>query len=161
MNKQVADMINDQVNKEFFSAYLYLGISKYFALRNLNGFASWYKVQAEEEQEHAMKFYDYLLEQGEDPQLKAIGEVSSDYADAMAAVKAADEHEHYITGEINKIYAAALEDHDYPTTLFLNWFITEQVEEETNSADMIAKVEMLGSDAKGLYLLDKELAERK
>ncbi len=161
MNKNVTELMNAQVGKELYSAYLYLGISKYFSRQNLPGFASWYKVQAEEEQEHAMKIYDYLLDQGEDVDLKEIAGVSFAPADALEAVKAADNHEHYITAEIEKIMDAAVEAKDYRAQLFLNWFITEQAEEEKNSGDMVAKVEMLGGSKKGLYLLDKELGERK
>ncbi len=161
MNKKVAELLNAQVNKEFFSAYLYLGISKYFAKQDLPGFASWYKVQAEEEQEHAMKIYEYLLDQDEDVALDAIAKVDVDYKDALEAVKAADQHERYITGEIVKIMDAAVDGKDYGAQLFLNWFITEQEEEERNSKEMVAKVGMLGGDKKNLYLLDKELAGRK
>lgn len=161
MNKNVAKLMNAQVNKEFYSAYLYLGISKYFAKQDLPGFASWYKVQAEEEQEHAMKIYDYLLDNDEDVTLAQIAKVDVKFKDALEAVKEADKHEHYITAEIVKIMDAAVEDKDYRTQLFLNWFITEQEEEEKNSKEMIVKVEMLGKDKKNLYLLDKELAGRK
>ena len=108
-----------------------------------------------------MKIYNYLLDHDEDPELSVIGAVSSDYSDALAAVEAADKHEHYITGEINKIYAEALKAKDYAAVLFLNWFIEEQEEEEQNSGEMIRKIKMLGKDAHAMYLLDKELAERK
>ncbi|MCR5099806.1 MAG: ferritin [Butyrivibrio sp.] len=161
MDKKVVELLNAQVNKEFFSAYLYLGISKFFTKQDLPGFASWYKVQAEEEQEHAMKIYDYLLDQDEDVSLDQIGAVNIDCKDALDAAKAADKHEHYITEEIVKIMDAAVEAKDYRTQLFLNWFITEQAEEERNSKDMIVKIEMLGNDKKNLYLLDKELGARK
>lgn len=161
MEKKIAELLDAQVSKEFYSAYLYVGISKFFEQKKLHGFASWYKVQAQEELEHGMKIYDYLLDNDEDVTLPAIGEVANVFADALDAVKAADEHEHYITGEIVKIYDAAVEAKDYRTQLFLNWFITEQEEEEENSGDMIDKVTMLGSDPKNLYLLDKELGERK
>ncbi|MCR4587742.1 MAG: ferritin [Lachnospiraceae bacterium] len=161
MNKKVADLLNAQVNKEFYSAYLYLGISKYFTKQDLNGFASWYKVQAEEEQEHAMKIYTYLLEQDQDVTLSSIAAVDVDFKNALEAAKAADRHEHYITDEIVKIMDAAVKDKDYRTQLFLNWFISEQEEEENNSAEMIAKIQMLGNDKKNLYLLDKELGSRK
>ncbi len=160
MNANVVKLMNEQINKEFFSAYLYLGISKYFALQNLDGFASWYKVQAEEEQEHAMKIYQYLLDQDQVPELGAIAAVASDYDSPLAAVKAADEHEHYITAEINKIYEAALEAKDYRTVLFLNWFVSEQEEEEKNSKDMVVKVENVGK-GHHIFMLDKEVAGRK
>ncbi len=161
MDKKVAELLNAQVNKEFFSAYLYLGISKYFTKANLHGFASWYRVQAEEEQEHAMKIYDFLLDQDEDVALEQIAKVDVDFKDALEAAKAADKHEHYITDEINKIMDAAVECKDYSAQSLLNWFVSEQVEEERNSKEMITKIEMLGGEMKNLYLLDKELAGRK
>ncbi len=161
MNKRVAQLLNDQVNKEFFSAYLYLGISKYFEREGLKGFASWYKAQAAEEQEHAMKIYDYLLDEDEDVILKQIAGVSVDFKEVIDAAKEADKHEKYITEEIVKIMDAAVDDKDYKTQLFLNWFITEQQEEERNSKEMVAKIKLLGKDKKNLYLLDKELAARK
>ncbi len=161
MNKKVAELINAQVNKEFFSAYLYLGISKFFSQQNLPGFASWYEVQAREEQEHAMKLYNYLLDNDEDVTLDPIAAANGDYKDALAAVKAADKHEHYITDEICKIMDAAVKDKDYRTQIMLNWFITEQEEEERNSKEMVDKVTLLGNDKKNLYLLDKEVGARK
>jgi len=160
MNSKVVDLLVAQVNKELHSAYLYLGISKYFQVNDMPGFASWYKVQAREEQEHAMKIYEYLLDNDQDVALGAIAAVSSDYKNALEAVKAADKHEHYITDEINKIYDAAVSAKDYRTQLFLNWFVTEQEEEEKNSKDMVVKVQMLGDKPKNLYLLDKELGAR-
>ncbi|MCR5229684.1 MAG: ferritin [Solobacterium sp.] len=161
MNKKTAELLNAQVNKELYSAYLYLGISKFFSRQNLPGFASWYKVQAEEEQEHAMKIYDYLLDEGEDVELSEIAAVKFIPKDALEAVKEADRHEHYITAEIEKIMDAAVKAKDYRTQLFLNWFITEQAEEEKNSGDMCAKVEILGNSAKDLWHLDRELSSRK
>lgn len=161
MNAKVADLLAAQVNKEFYSAYLYLGISKYFSQNDLPGFAAWYRVQAEEEQEHALKIYDYLLDNEQDVPLKAIEEAAPKFKTVLDAVKEADKHEHYITDEINKIYDAAVAAKDYRTQLFLNWFITEQIEEEKNSKDMIVKVQMLGDKPKNLYLLDKELGARK
>ncbi|WP_242839292.1 ferritin [Oribacterium sp. P6A1] len=161
MNAKVADLLAAQVNKEFYSAYLYLGISKYFSQNDLPGFASWYRAQAAEEQEHALKIYDYLLDNDQDVPLTAIEEASPKFKTILDAVKEADKHEHYITEEINKIYDAAVSEKDYRTQLFLNWFITEQVEEERNSRDMITKVQMLGDKPKNLYLLDKDLSARK
>ena len=160
MDKKVLKLLDAQVNKELYSAYLYIGISKYFKKQNLNGFAAWYMVQAEEEKEHAMKIYNYLLDNDQDVTLSALEAVNIEIKDALDAVKAADKHEHYITGEINKIYDAAVAAKDYRTQLFLNWFIEEQEEEEENSGDMVAKVSMLGKDPKNLYILDKDLGKR-
>ncbi len=160
MNKNVVELMNAQVNKEFYSAYLYLGISKYFTREDLPGFARWYKIQAEEEMEHAMKFYEYLLEQDEDVSLDPIGKVDVCFKNALEAAVEADKHEHYITDEINKIMDAVIKAKDYRTQLFLNWFISEQEEEENNSKEMIAKIKMVGNDKKNLYLLDKEVGKR-
>ncbi|MCR5692241.1 MAG: ferritin [Eubacterium sp.] len=160
MTKEIEKMLDAQINKEFHSAYLYLGIANYFAGKNLNGFASWYKVQAAEEQEHAMKIYDYMVENGCQVSLPALEAVTVSYDSPLAAVEAADKHEHYITDEITKIYHAAVEAKDYRVQLFLNWFIQEQEEEEQNSADMVAKVKVMGDSDKHLYILDKEVGGR-
>ena len=160
MEKKVVKLLDEQVAKEFHSAYLYLGIAEYFSAQNLSGFASWYKVQAEEEIEHGMKIYDYLLKNDCAVSLPAIEAVDSKYKNALEAVKAADKHEHYITDEICKIYDAADKAKDYRTKLFLNWFIEEQEEEEENSGDMVNKVSLLYKDPANLYLLDKELSKR-
>ncbi len=161
MNKKVSELLNAQVNKEFYSAYLYLGISKYYTKINLPGFAAWYRVQAREEQEHAMKIYDYLLDNDEDVSLDQIGRVEVEINSPIDAAKEADKHEHYITGEIVKIMDAAVEAKDYRTQLFLNWFISEQAEEERNSKDMVDRIELVGNDNKSLYLLDREVGSRK
>lgn len=161
MNDKVKQLMNEQINKELHSSYVYLGISKFFAERTLNGFAYWYMVQAQEEQQHALKIYNYLMDNDIDVSLADIKGTDAKYSDVLDAVKAADRHEKYITGEIHKIYAAAEADQDYRTKLFLNWFITEQEEEERHSREMIAKVEMFAYDPKSLYLLDSELGERK
>ena len=160
MDKKVITLLDEQVNKELHSAYIYLGIAKYFSDQKLSGFASWYKAQAQEEVEHGMKIYDYLLDNDCDVSLPDVEGVSTSYKSPLEAVKAADEHEHYITGEICKIYDAAVKAKDYRTQLFLNWFITEQEEEEKNSGEMVDKVTLLGKDAANLYLLDKELGSR-
>ncbi len=161
MDKKVIELLDAQVNKEFYSAYLYLEISKFYTQLNLPGFASWYRVQAEEEQEHAMKIFDYLLDNDLDVTLNQIAKVTVDIKTPLDAAKAADKHEHYITDEIVKIMDAAVKAKDYRTQIFLNWFITEQEEEERNSKDMVAKIELLQNDSKGLYLLDKEVGSRK
>ncbi len=161
MNKKVTDLLNAQFNKELFSAYLYLGISKFFTQQNLPGFAAWYKFQAKEEQEHALKIYEYLLDQDQEVTLSPIGAVDVKCNTPLDAATEADKHEHFITDEINKIMDAAVAEKDYRTQLFLNWFVTEQEEEEKNSKDMVTKIKMLGNDKKNLYLLDKEVGSRK
>lgn len=160
MKQKVADLLNAQVNKEFYSAYLYLGISKYFTKAKLYGFANWYRVQATEEQEHAMKIYDYLLDSKQDVCLEAIDKVDIKFDSALEAVKEADKHEQYITAEICKIMDLAIAENDYSTQSFLDWFIEEQKEEEENSRKMISMVEAVGGDKRLIYKLDKEIEKR-
>ncbi len=160
MDKKVFELLNDQINKEFYSAYLYLDMANFYAQKGLDGFANWYEVQAKEEQDHAMLIYHYLLNNGQKVTLGAIAQPDKTFAALMDPLKAAHEHEQYVTSLINAIYAAAIQANDYRTTQFLDWFIKEQGEEEKNSGDMITKMELFGDDAKALYLLNSELAGR-
>lgn len=160
LNKKVADLINDQINKEFYSAYLYLDMSNYFERRGLNGFANWYKIQAQEERDHAMLFYQYLQNNDCIVTLEAIAKPDKVYNTDMDVLKAGLEHEEYVTASINNIYGEAYSIKDFRTMQFLDWFIQEQGEEETNAREMITKMELFGGDAKGLYMLNQELAGR-
>lgn len=160
MNRQVAELINDQINKELYSAYLYLEFANYYAEAGLDGFENWYRIQAQEERDHAMLFYQYLHNNGEKVTFKAIAQPECDLSDNMAPLKKGLEHEKYVTSLINAIYAAAYEDHDFRTMQMLDWFVKEQGEEEKNATDMIAKMELFGGDAKGLYMLNSEMAAR-
>ena len=150
MDKKVSELLNDQINKEFYSAYLYLDMANFYASKGLDGFANWYEIQAKEEQDHAMLFYQYMHNNSEVVTLDAIAKPD----------KAALEHEKYVTSLINAIYAAAQAASDFRTVQFLDWFIKEQGEEEKNSADLITKMELFGSDPKGLYMLNSELGGR-
>lgn len=160
MEKKVATLINDQINKEFYSAYLYLDFSNYFESIGLDGFANWYKIQAQEERDHAMLFYQYLQNNNEKVTLEAIAKPDKVFQNAMDPLKAGLEHEEYVTGLINNIYDAAQQAKDFRTIQFLDWFVKEQGEEETNANDLITKMELFGSDAKGLYMLNSELGAR-
>ena len=160
LNEKVAALLNDQINKEFYSAYLYLDFSNYFEARGLNGFANWYKIQAQEERDHAMLFYQYLQNNNAKVTLEAIAKPDKVLDSDMAVLKAGLEHEIYVTGLINTIYAAAYEVKDFRTMQFLDWFVKEQGEEETNANDMVSKMELFGSDPKSLYMLNSELAGR-
>ena len=160
LNETVAKLLNEQVNKEFYSAYLYLDFSNYFAARGLDGFANWYKIQAQEERDHAMLFYQYLHNNSAKVTLDAIAKPDKLLDSDMAVLKAGLEHELYVTGLINAIYEAAHEAKDFRTMQFLDWFVKEQGEEEVNANDMISKMELFGSDAKGLYMLNSELGGR-
>ena len=160
LDAKVVALLNDQVNKEFFSAYLYLDFSNFYEAKGLAGFAHWYKIQAQEERDHAMLFYQYLHNNNCSVTLEAIAKPNVEMKELMDPLKAALAHEEYVTDLIHKIYAAAQEVQDFRTTQFLDWFVKEQGEEETNANNLITKMELFGSDPKGLYMLDNELAAR-
>ena len=160
MDKKVHELLNQQINKEFYSAYLYLEFSNYFEDRGLDGFANWYMIQAQEERDHAMLFYRYLQNENEKVTLEAIDKPTVTINEDMDVLKAGLKHEKYVTSLINDIYAAAHEVKDFRAMQFLDWFVKEQGEEETNANDLITKMELFGSDARGLYLLNQELKAR-
>ena len=160
VNPKVHALLNQQINKEFYSAYLYLEFSNYFKAKSLDGFANWYMVQAQEERDHAMLFYTYLQNENMTVTLEAIDKPDKTFECDMDVLKAGLEHEIYVTSLINDIYAAAYEGRDFRTMQFLDWFVKEQGEEETNANDMISKMELFGSDPKSLYMLNQELAGR-
>ncbi len=160
VNAKVHALLNDQINKEFYSAYLYLDFSNYFKEQGLDGFANWYKIQAQEERDHAMLFLTYLQNEDMSVTLEAIAKPDKVLDSHMTVLKAGLEHERLVTSLINNIYAAAYEDKDFRTMQFLDWFVKEQGEEETNANDLITKMKLFGSDPRGLYLLNQELAAR-
>ncbi|MCI5729447.1 MAG: ferritin [Clostridia bacterium] len=160
MNEKVAALLNDQINKEFYSAYLYLDMANFYSKKGLDGFANWYEIQAREEQDHAMLMYQYLHNNDEVVTLEAIAKPDKAFTTLMDPLKAGLEHEKYVTSLINTIYAAAQEVNDFRTTQFLDWFIKEQGEEEKNSTDLITKMQLFGDDARSLYMLNSELAAR-
>ncbi|MEL7609669.1 MAG: ferritin [Bacillota bacterium] len=160
MNEKVKKLLNEQINKEFYSAYLYLDISNFYYDANLNGFGNWYKVQAQEERDHAMLFSQYLQNNGVRPMLAEIAAPDKAYSDFSTPLQVSFEHEKYVTALINAIYAEAQADRDYRTCQFLDWFIKEQGEEEKNADENIKRFELFGHDGKGLYMLDSELGAR-
>ena len=160
MNEKVSALLNEQINKEFYSAYLYLDMANFYTQKGLDGFANWYEIQAKEEQDHALLMYQYLQNNGEKVTLEAIAKPDKKFETLMDPLTAGLEHEKYVTSLINNIYAAAIEANDYRTTQFLDWFIKEQGEEEKNSMDLITKMELFGDDARSLYMLNSELAAR-
>lgn len=160
LNPEVAKLLNEQVNKEFYSAYLYLDFANYYADKNLNGFENWYFVQAQEERDHALLFRQYLLNNGEPVYLSQIDAPKQEYKSFRDPLVKGLEHEQYVTDSINKIYAAAAKINDYRTMQFLDWFIKEQGEEEKNADDNIKKFDLFGGDPKALYLLDAEMKAR-
>ena len=160
MNSKVHKLLNQQINKEFYSAYLYLEFSNYFSDLGLDGFANWYMVQAQEERDHAMLFYQYLQNEDQKVTLEAIDKPVKEIRIPMDVLHAGLEHEEYVTSLINDIYAAAYEAKDFRAMQFLDWFVKEQGEEEKNANDLITKMELYGSDPRSLYLLNQELAAR-
>ncbi len=160
LDKKVVDLLNQQVNKEFYSAYLYLDFSNFFYDEGLDGFGNWYKIQAQEERDHAMLILQYLQNNGEKVVLEAIDKPSVEITDAKSVLKAGLEHEQYVTSLIHTIYEAAHSVKDFRTMQFLDWFVKEQGEEENNADTLVKKFELFGDDPKSLYMLDNELSAR-
>lgn len=160
LQEKVSKLLNEQINKEFYSAYLYLDFANYYQELGLEGFANWYTVQAQEERDHAMLFLKYLQNNGEKVTLLAIDKPDKTFSDNMGPLKAGYEHEQYVTNLIHTIYDAAYSVKDFRTMQFLDWFVKEQGEEETNADNLIKKMELFGDDAKSLYMLDNELGQR-
>ena len=160
LHKKIAAMLNDQVNKELYSAYLYLDFANYYADEGLDGFAHWYEVQAQEERDHAFMIRRYLINNGVRVEFQAIDKPDKEFESYLAPLEAGYAHEQYVTSLITDIYHEAFAQKDYRTMQFLDWFIKEQGEEEVNADDMVKKMKLFGSDAKGLYALNQELAAR-
>ena len=160
LDAKVAELLNVQVNKEFYSAYLYLDFSNYYMEQGLEGFANWYKVQAQEERDHAMLFLQYLQNNGCKVTLEVIDKPDKVFSSFADPLHAGYEHEQYVTELIHTIYEAAHNAKDFRTMQFLDWFVKEQGEEEDNANDLISKMELFGSDPKSLYMLNSELAGR-
>lgn len=160
MDKKVAELLNQQINKELYSAYLYLDISNYYNDMDLDGFANWYYIQAQEERDHAMLFLKYMQNNSLSVTLDAIDKPDKVFDNALSPLEAGLEHEKYVTSLINDIYDAAYSVKDFRTMQFLDWFVKEQGEEEQNADTLIKKFNLFGNDPKGLYLLNQELAAR-
>lgn len=160
LKANVLKALNEQVNKELFSAYLYQAMSAHSANIGLEGIANWMDIQAKEEMTHARKIYDYILEQGGKVELMAIDQPDTEFANAKIMFEKTLEHEKFITASINDIVYLAREERDYATEIFLQWFVTEQVEEEANANAILDKLNLIGDGGNGLFMLDKELAAR-
>ncbi|MCI8723209.1 MAG: ferritin [Ruminococcus sp.] len=160
LDKKVVDLLNQQVNKEFYSAYLYLDFSNFYYDEGLEGFGNWYRIQAQEERDHAMLMLQYLQNNGEKVVLEAIDRPSVEITDAKSVLEAGLKHEQYVTGLIHTIYDAAYSVKDFRTMQFLDWFVKEQGEEENNAETLVKKFELFGDDPKSLYMLDNELGAR-
>ena len=160
LQEKIAALLNDQINKELYSAYLYLDFANYYADEGLDGFAHWYEVQAQEERDHAFMIRRYLINSGVKVKFQAIDKPDKVFENHLAPLEAGYEHEQYVTSLITTIYHEAFEQKDYKTMQFLDWFIKEQGEEEANADDMVKKMKLFGGDARGLYALNQELAGR-
>lgn len=160
LDTTVATLLNEQIMKELYSAYLYLDIANYYSDEGLTGFENWFYIQAQEERDHAMLMRTYLLNNDEKVTLLPIEAPNSNFTDFAQPLDLTLEHERSVTASIHNIYGAAVKVNDYRTLEFLNWFVKEQGEEEKNSSDLIKKFELFGGDAKGLYQLDQELGAR-
>ncbi len=156
----MTEAINAQINAELWSAYLYLSMSADFASKGFPGFAHWMYLQFEEEQEHAMKLLNYMVERGAKPELRPIDEVQTEWKTPLAAFQETLEHERVVTGLINDLYTLALEEKDYATQSMLTWFIDEQVEEEDTAQGVVDSLELIGNNGSGLYKLDRDLGKR-
>ena len=160
LNKEVQDAMNEQIKNELYSAYLYLSMSAYSESISLPGFAHWMRVQAQEEQGHAMRFYRFIVERGGRVELQAIDQPPAEYGSPLDLFEKTLAHERKVTGLINDLYALAVREEDYASQVFMQWFITEQVEEEQNATQILEVLKMIGDSAQGLLMLDRELGQR-
>lgn len=160
MNKKLHEEINIQINKELYSAYLYLAMAAHFAEKNLGGFSHWMEKQAGEELEHAMKFYEFLGELGELVELKAIDTPSFEAGTPVKIFAQVLEHEKFVTSRIHLLYELAVSNKEYPTEVFLQWFVNEQVEEEKNATEILESLKLVGDSGNALLMMDRALGAR-
>ncbi|WP_456433920.1 ferritin [Thermosulfuriphilus sp.] len=160
LSERMEEALNRQVNAELYSAYLYLSMAAYFESKNLEGFARWMKMQTQEELMHAMKFYNFINERGGRVKLAPIEGPPVDWASPLAAFEAALEHERYVTSLINDLVNLALEEKDHATNIFLQWFVSEQVEEEASVGAVVERLRLVGDSPQGLFMVDRELSQR-
>ena len=160
IGKPMQDALNEQINKELFSSYLYLSMAAYFEEKNLSGFGNWMRVQADEEREHAMKFYDFILETGGKVMLKAIEAPKTEWNSNLEVAEEVAAHEAKVTASIYALYELALKEKDYPAQVMLQWFISEQVEEEKNASEIVADLKLIEDRGTAVLMLDKQLGKR-
>ena len=160
LNEKMEKALNDQVNAEMYSAYLYLSMVAYFQSLNLGGFANWMRAQTQEEMVHAMKFYDYINERGGRVVLKPIEAPPTEWKSPLDAFETAYEHELKVTGLINHLVDLAVDERDHATNNVLQWFVAEQVEEEDSASGVVGQIKLVGEAPGGLFMLDRELGQR-
>lgn len=160
ISKSMEEALSEQLNREFYSAYLYLAMAAHCSHENFNGAASWFQLQYEEEHTHGTKIYDYLDDQGVKVKLLAVGEPPSEFGSISDVFEASLAHERDMTAVLNELSDLALKEKDHATYNLLQWFVNEQVEEEATLGDIIGKLTMVGSDGYGLLMIDNELGSR-
>ncbi len=160
VNKKIQAALNQQLNAELYSSYLYLSMSGYFKSLNLPGFANWMRVQTQEELVHAMKFYDFINERGGRVMLQGVEAPPTEWSSPLDVFENAYKHEQKVTGLINDLVNVAVGERDHATNIFLQWFVTEQVEEEASADEVVQKLKLVGKDSGGLFMLDGEMGQR-
>lgn len=160
LSKNMLGEMNDQIKHEMFSSYLYLSMAAHFEASNLPGFAKWMRIQAQEELGHAMKFFDYMVDRGGKINLQAIAQPPVDFGTPQAIFEQVLEHEQFVTARINTLFALAVKESDFASQIFLNWFVTEQVEEEKNATSILETLKMIGDRSTAIYQLDRHVGKR-
>lgn len=160
ISEKMQNALNNHLNEEFYSSYLYLSMAAYFEAKNLKGFANWFRIQTQEEHMHGMKFFDFILQKGGKVTLSQIAAPKIEWKTIAEVFNDTLAHEQKITSLINKLVEVSMSEKDYASHTFLQWFVTEQVEEEANVEEIIQKIEMIGDNKSGLFLLDNELGSR-
>ncbi|HPF35658.1 ferritin [bacterium] len=160
LKDSIQNALNDQIQAEFHSAYLYLSMAAWCESRNFDGFGHWMRMQAQEEMLHAMKVYDYVHMTGGRVKLQAVQQPEVDWDSSLALFRASLKHEQYMTGRINDLLSLAMKENDHATANMLQWFISEQVEEEATVDAICNKLQMMGDNIQTIYMLDRELAAR-
>ncbi len=160
LNKRVEKELNQQLNQEMYSAYLYLSMSAYLASQNLQGFANWMKIQFQEEQDHAMKLYTYILDRGGRVSFDTIEAPEEEWGSIIEVFEKVLAHEQSITANINELVNTSIEEKDHATVSMLQWFVTEQVEEESSVSDLLDQLKLIKGEGAGLFMLDREARQR-
>jgi ferritin len=160
LNKEMEAALNEQVNKELYSAYLYLAMAAWFEARNLAGFSHWMRLQFQEEQEHALKIFDYISERGGTPKLGAIQTPPCEWESTLAVFETTAEHEAEVTASINRLVDLAIKVSDHASNNHLQWFVSEQVEEEASVDAIVQQLRLVGDSGQGLFMVDRELSQR-
>ncbi|MFA7627593.1 MAG: ferritin [Candidatus Kapaibacterium sp.] len=160
MKKTILDALNTQIQREMYSSNLYLAMSAYYSSKNLNGFAKWMELQANEEMIHAMKFFHYIIQRGGKPEIKSINEPQNDWESPLKAFEDAYHHETLVTGWIHELVALAKSENDFATENLLQWYVSEQVEEEATANEIVEKLRMIGDNPHALFMIDSQLGSR-